>query len=64
MTNRLLDTIETSQLIGVHPATLATWRMQGLGPRYIKVGPRKVRYRAEDLDTWLTENTRTSTRGA
>ena len=59
---RLLDTVETSQLIGVHPATLATWRMQGIGPLYVKVGPRKVRYRSEDINKWLVENTRTSTR--
>ena len=40
--------------------TLEIWRVQGVGPRYIKVG-RFVRYRQSDLDAWLESRTRTST---
>lgn len=59
---KLLDTVEVARVLGIHPATLATWRSQGRGPEFLKVGPRKVRYRVRDLDTWLDRNRRTSTR--
>jgi excisionase family DNA binding protein len=40
----------------VPEATLAQWRYKGTGPAYVKVG-RHVRYRREDVDTWLAEHT-------
>ena len=40
--------------------TMARWRAEGVGPKFIKVG-RKVVYRMSDLDDWLTQQTRTST---
>jgi predicted DNA-binding transcriptional regulator AlpA len=58
----LLDTVKTAQMLGLHPTTLATWRVEGRGPRFIKIGERKVRYRQDDIDHWLESNTRTSTR--
>ncbi len=39
-------------LIGIPEKTLANWRSQGKGPKYLKVG-RHVRYRMPDLDAWL-----------
>ena len=33
-------------------STLATYRHEGRGPRYIKVGAR-IFYRGEDLNAWL-----------
>jgi hypothetical protein len=44
----------------LQPNTLEIWRVQGRGPKYIKVG-RLVRYRESDLDAWLEGRTRTST---
>jgi predicted DNA-binding transcriptional regulator AlpA len=38
------------------PASLAQWRYQGLGPRFIKAG-RLVRYRRSDVLAWLDANT-------
>ncbi len=35
-------------------------RWDGSGPKFIKVG-RAVRYRAEDVLTWLEQNTRNNT---
>ena len=35
-------------------STLAHWRSEGRGPRYIKIGP-KVAYRGSDLNAWLDE---------
>ncbi len=37
-------------------ASLAQWRYQGLGPRFIKAG-RLVRYRRSDVHAWLEANT-------
>ena len=59
---QLLDTVECARILGMHPQTLAAWRAQGRGPIFLKVGPRKVRYRVRDIDDWLDRNRRTSTR--
>lgn len=37
-------------------AVLAQWRYLGRGPRFVKVG-RSVRYRRQDIDAWLDEQT-------
>jgi ABC-type glycerol-3-phosphate transport system permease component len=43
--------------------TLATWRHEGRGPKFVKVGDRRVRYRLSDVESWLDTQTRTSTTG-
>ena len=37
-------------------STLAHWRSEGRGPKYIKVGG-KVAYRGSDLNEWLDAQT-------
>lgn len=37
-------------------STLAHWRSEGRGPRFIKLGS-KVAYRGSDLNSWLAERT-------
>jgi excisionase family DNA binding protein len=59
--NELLSTEELAELLGVHPATLATWRHEGRGPKFVKVG-KVVRYRRGEIDAFLDSNTHTSTR--
>ena len=44
----------------VSPRTLQRWRLEGVGPTYVKLG-RLVRYREADLDTFLEERTCSST---
>ena len=57
----LVSTTEAAEYLGGHkPNTLEGWRVQGSGPRYIKVG-RLVRYRVTDLDAYLESQTRNST---
>lgn len=51
---------ESARRLGVKVSTLANWRWSGRGPAYLKVGG-KVRYRAEDLASWLDSQTRRST---
>lgn len=58
---KLYDTIQAAEhLGGLKPNTLEGWRVQGIGPRYIKIG-RLVRYTNTDLDAYLAAQTRTST---
>ena len=49
----LLSEQEASQLLGISPKTLARWRWKGVGPAYVKVGVRAVRYREDDLRNFL-----------
>jgi hypothetical protein len=56
----LLDTLGAAKRLGVSPSFLAKARMQGVGPRYRKLG-RAVRYAQTDLDHWLLACSRTST---
>jgi len=50
-----LNEIDAAAVLGVHPRTLANWRWAGKGPRYIRVGHRRV-YRPEDLRKFLDAN--------
>lgn len=51
-------------MIAMFPGTTrgmwAQHRYRGTGPKYFKVG-RTVYYRPEDVDEWITANTRTRT---
>jgi hypothetical protein len=38
--------------LGVKPATLATWRSQGRGPAFVKMG-RRVFYRLLDVNQFI-----------
>jgi hypothetical protein len=40
--------------------TLNRWRLEGVGPRYIKAG-RRVLYDPNDVTAWLASNRRQST---
>jgi hypothetical protein len=41
--------------VGLHRQTLASWRFEGRGPAYYKIG-RKVVYYEEDLREFLRQN--------
>ncbi len=43
--------------------TLAKWRLKGCGPKFVRIGPRLVGYRAEDVEEWLNSNIHSSTSG-
>jgi len=45
-------------------AVLANWRYLGIGPKFIKLGGRSIRYRVSDVETWLDEQTRQQTGAA
>jgi predicted DNA-binding transcriptional regulator AlpA len=43
---------QAAALLGLKPTTLAAWRHQGRGPRYLKIG-RSCFYRESDIESWL-----------
>ena len=48
----LLTTVEAAANMGLSPRTLERYRVNGEGPKDLKLG-RTVRYRRTDLDEWL-----------
>ncbi len=50
--DQLLNETQVSERLQVSLACLRRWRLQSLGPQYIKVGS-LVRYRSEDIEKWL-----------
>ncbi|MFJ4161781.1 helix-turn-helix transcriptional regulator [Micrococcus luteus] len=45
---------DVAAYVGVPVKTVYTWRSTGAGPRGFRVG-KHVRYRAEDVHEWVTE---------
>ena len=61
VSNALVRTqAEAAERILSTERTLARWRSEGRGPKFIKIG-RRVAYRDQDLEDFLTKQTRTST---
>lgn len=53
----LMTVAEFCELTGLTPGQAAQLRYTGRGPRFIKPTGRQVRYRLEDVETWLAERT-------
>ncbi len=51
--NVLLNEKQLSQLLGVTPRALQSWRQCGRGPIYVRISSRCVRYRLSDIEDWL-----------
>jgi predicted DNA-binding transcriptional regulator AlpA len=49
----LLNEKEVAALLGVTVHALRRWRFEGRGPRFSRVEGRLVRYRPEDVESWL-----------
>jgi len=56
-----LTAAEAAALLRLSPITLSRWRIQGYGPRWIKMGPKRVAYAVDDLTAWTNTQRRTST---
>jgi predicted DNA-binding transcriptional regulator AlpA len=52
MLNEFLTTEEASQFLKIGKSTLEQARLKGTGPKYIKIGPKIVRYRVDDIMSW------------
>lgn len=46
---------ETAELLGLSKQTLAKWRMEGTGPKFLKFGNR-VRYPEETIRDYIAAN--------
>ena len=60
MQHALVTQSRLADLLAVSERTLERWRVDGVGPAYVKAG-RRVLYRMEDVETWLAGSRRRST---
>ena len=61
MKQTLVTTPAAAEYLGnLKPNTLEIWRIQGTGPAYKKIG-RLVRYSLDDLDDYISGQSRRST---
>jgi predicted DNA-binding transcriptional regulator AlpA len=58
--DRLLDQREAAQILGISVRTLERLRVVGTGPQFCRLG-RLVRYRACDLEEWVSKSLQKST---
>ena len=49
--DRCLKTSDVAEYLGLSAKTLKTYRADGLGPAFVKIG-RMVRYRLSDVKKW------------
>ena len=60
--NRLLDTAEVAEMLGVHASTVNHYRLRGEGPRfYSPPGTRRVWYSERDVLVWMATGAKYST---
>ena len=52
----LMDTREAAAKLRIHPSTLARWRLEGTGPKYVRLGGRLM-YRESAIEQWITAHT-------
>jgi predicted DNA-binding transcriptional regulator AlpA len=56
----LVSERQLCKLLNVSLPTIARWRAEGKGPRFILLGVRRLAYRPSDVNAWLAERERTS----
>lgn len=54
---RLLTPAEAAEVLGVTEAALAQWRFRRVGPTYMKLNERTVRYSHGQLEEWVVLQT-------
>lgn len=57
MTIDTLSPKEVATILHTSEAGLAQMRYRGIGPKFVKAGPRKVIYRWSDVQEYLDANT-------
>lgn len=45
-----------AELLSCSPRTLQTWRRTGVGPSWLRLGPRRVVYTLDDIQKWADNN--------
>ena len=57
----LLTTEDAARILGLKRSALENWRWKGGGIPFVRVTPRVIRYRREDLEKFIQERLRKST---
>lgn len=57
----LLSTRSVAEWLGVSIQFLEIGRHRGYGPKFVRIGPSRIRYRRSDVLAWLEERTFAST---
>jgi predicted DNA-binding transcriptional regulator AlpA len=52
----LINEEAAAKVLQIHKVTLATWRHEGRGPTYIKIG-KNIRYRPSEIESYLEQRT-------
>lgn len=50
----LLTEAEAADFLAMSPGTLANWRSEGVGPPYLRLRDRAIRYDQTELTIWAT----------
>jgi len=53
MEKTIYKTKEAAEYLAVTKSTLDAWRCYGKGPIFLKYGTKAIRYRKEDLDSFI-----------
>jgi predicted DNA-binding transcriptional regulator AlpA len=59
--DELLSTTRVAVWLGVSPEWVEIGRSKGWGPPYVRLSPRRIRYRRGDVKKWLQERAHRST---
>lgn len=51
-TDELVKSKTLARELGVTKSALAKWRLAGIGPPFLKLSPKMVRYRRSDVEAW------------
>jgi len=57
--HELMTTDEVAEHFRVNPSTVRRWRLDGVGPRFVKVGS-VYRYPRAIIDEWVSDRVRES----
>lgn len=60
--DELLSTKQVAQWLGVSVQFMEIGRHRGYGPHFVRLGPRKIVYRRNDVLHWLGTRTHASTK--
>ncbi len=52
-----LTELEVALRYGASKRSLARWRTTGDGPRFVRIGPRRIAYRLSDCEKWAADRT-------
>lgn len=54
MTN-LLTPKDVAKILKISERTLANWRTQGMGPKFLKVNNKSIRYNEKDIEKFISK---------